>query len=446
MSRQRFDVVPAIQWHEGMLLSSHHLQLVDLRAHQIMAQRLQHVLPFNYGVTILEKDEVAFGQGLLKISNLSGILPDGEIIDYDISDPNALSISLNLNDIKEQIDGPTIIWCGTPKWHSHKSPFDSLSPRFRVVPGTDVCDDYDRTSVLAIPRLAPVLSLYPGLPNPDFVSVPLFKIAYDNGRFVCQNFEPPCFYLDRSLDCYKRLLNIAMLIRQHVTQLTEKYRHQRGMPENIHTYNVLTTLNSVLPMMEHIVGNNLDHPYDIYRFLTFVIGKMAILDPARSYPLMPKYQHDNILESFAPRLDLLEHYIDSIATSFEFIKLEQKDQIFYYAPFENNGPFYVGIKFPGHVSTEDRLLWAKNVIITDGKNLEQTILARTLGYPHTIINPENYPGGFYNYDDILIQVEPPSADTTKDQKLIVLNPLDTQTPLPPSVYFAQRQDSSSKTA
>ena len=269
MSRKRFDVVPAIQWHEGMLLSSHHLQQVDLRTHQMLAERLQHVLPFNYGVTSLSKDEVAFGQGILKIVDLSGILPDGEILDYDISDPNAFSIELNLNDIKDQLETPALIWCGMPKWHSHKSPFDPLNPRFKVVPGTDVCDDHDRSSVLAIPRLAPVLSLYPGLPNPDFVSMPLFKIGYNNGQFVCHLFEPPCFYLDRSLSCYQRLLNIAVLIRQHVTQLTEKYKHQRGMPENIHTYNLLISLNGVLPMMEHIVGNNLDHPYDIYRFPDF---------------------------------------------------------------------------------------------------------------------------------------------------------------------------------
>ena len=437
MSRKRFDVVPAIQWHEGMLLSSHHLQQVDLRAHQIMAERMQHVLPFNYGVTSISKDEVAFGQGLLKIVDLSGILPDGEILDYDISDSNTLTITLNLNDIREQFETPTLIWCGMPKRHSHKSPFDALNPRFRVVPGTDVCDDYDRSSVLSIPRLAPVLTLYSGLPNPDFVSMPLFKIVYDNGQFICQSFEPPCFYLDRSLDCYKRLLNIAVQIRQHVTQLTEKYKHQRGMPENVHTYNLLTTLNSVLPMMEHIVGNNLDHPYDIYRFLIFVIGKMAILDPEMLYPMMPKYQHDNLLESFTPRLDLLEHYLLNITTSFEFTKLLQKDQIFYYESFQSDQAFYIGIKFPSHISKEDRILWAQNVIVTDGKNLEKTVLTRTLGYPHTVVSLENYPGGFYNYDDVLIHVEPTSAG---DQKLIVLNPLDSKTPLPLAVYFAKRQE------
>jgi hypothetical protein len=121
---------------------------------------------------------------------------------------------------------------------------------------------------------------------------------------------------------------------------------------------------------------------------------------------------------------------------FDFIKLEQKDQIFYYEPFESKDPFYVGIKFPSHVSKEDRMLWAKNVIVTDGKNLEQTILTRTLGYPHTIVSLENYPGGFYNYDDVLIHVE---SSSERDQKLIVLNPLDSKTPLPLEVYFAKRQ-------
>jgi|GEM_PF-3608051 len=445
MLQKRFDVVPAIQWHEGMLLSSHHLQQVDLRAHQIMAQRLQHILPFNYGVTVLEKDEVAFGQGLLKIADLSGILPDGEIINYNVSDPDALSITLDLNDIKEQFAAPTLIWCGMPKWYSQKSPFDKLNPRFRVVPGTDVFDDYDRTSVISIPRLAPVLTLYPGLPSPDFVSIPLFKIAYDNGRFVCLDFEPPCFVLDRSQNCYKRLLDLAVLIRQQVTQLTEKYKHQRGMPENVNTYNVLTALNSVLPMMEHIVGDNLDHPYDIYRFLTFVIGKMAILDPGLSYPIMPKYQHDDILASFMPRLDLLEHYVESISTVFDFIKLEQKEQVFYYASFDNTDAFYVGIKFSGNVSKEDRLLWAKNAIITDSANLEEAVLQRTLGYSRTIIEPENFPVGFYNYDDVLIRVDS-SDGFTKNQKLIVLNPLDGKDPLPVAVYFARPQDSLTKTS
>ena len=194
MSHQRFEVVPAIQWHEGMLLSSHHLQQIDLRSHQIMVQRFQHVLPFNYGVTALAKDDIAFGRGILKIVDLSGILPDGEILDYDISAPHAQEISLNLNDIKEQLEMPTLIWCGMPKWHSQKSPFDPLTPRFRIVSGTDVLDNYDQSSILTIPRLVPVLTLYTGLPKPDFVSMPLFKISYDNNQFICHPFEPPCFY------------------------------------------------------------------------------------------------------------------------------------------------------------------------------------------------------------------------------------------------------------
>ena len=206
------------------------------------------------------------------------------------------------------------------------------------------------------------------------------------------------------------------------------------MPENTHTYNLLTTLNNVLPMMEHIVGTNLDHPYDIYRFLIFVIGKMAILDPSLLYPVMNKYQHDNLLESFTWILDLLEHYLNNISISFEFTRLEQKDQIFYYTPFESNEPFYIGIRFPIHVSKENRLLWTQNIIITDGSHLEETILTRTQGYSHTIVKPEHYPEGFFNFDDVLIHVEPM---TKKDQKLIVLNPLDTKTPLPLEVYFAR---------
>ena len=103
--------------------------------------------------------------------------------------------------------------------------------------------------------------------------------------------------------------------------------------------------------------------------------------------------------------------------------------MFYSTAFQTDKPFYMGISFPSSLSTEDRLAWVNNAIISNKKELERHVIARTLGYQRTLLNSEHYPNGFFNYEDILLLVEPSSAE-----QLIVINPLDNEKPTPTSIY------------
>jgi type VI secretion system protein ImpJ len=69
-----------IQWHEGMLLSPQHFQYGELRIEQLLYANAQNSAYCNWGVLDFAIDKNLLAQGIVEVSQLLAILPDGTII------------------------------------------------------------------------------------------------------------------------------------------------------------------------------------------------------------------------------------------------------------------------------------------------------------------------------------------------------------------------------
>ena len=66
-------LTPAVQWHEGMMLSPQHFQQSDLRHHQILSHQLMLSSYYHWGVYALKLDPIVLPDGLVRILELEWV-------------------------------------------------------------------------------------------------------------------------------------------------------------------------------------------------------------------------------------------------------------------------------------------------------------------------------------------------------------------------------------
>lgn len=101
MNKQRgVFLTPAIQWHEGMLLSPQHLQQNDLRFEQLLYHHLNLLSPYHWGIHYLKIDPIVFPEGLVRILGLQAVMPDGLAVDYTANAMDTMPLEIDLKPFK----------------------------------------------------------------------------------------------------------------------------------------------------------------------------------------------------------------------------------------------------------------------------------------------------------------------------------------------------------
>ena len=73
----------AIDWHEGMLLSPQHFQLMVQRYEALLSRQISTLSPYHYGFTNLLIDRARIHEGFLQVRSLDAIMPDGLIVSIE---------------------------------------------------------------------------------------------------------------------------------------------------------------------------------------------------------------------------------------------------------------------------------------------------------------------------------------------------------------------------
>ena len=94
------SLIPAIQWHEGMLLSPQHLQQNDLRFEQILHHHMKLIAPYHWGVSHLKLDPIVLPDGLVRVLALQAVMPDGLVIDYEATSGEDVPLEVDIKPFK----------------------------------------------------------------------------------------------------------------------------------------------------------------------------------------------------------------------------------------------------------------------------------------------------------------------------------------------------------
>lgn len=90
-------------WFEGMMLSPQHFQQNHIYWERQLEFLTQSLQPYQWGILSMRVDESRLLEGVVEVTALRAIMPDGLLVDYDglTTEPAALRLALDLNDYPE---------------------------------------------------------------------------------------------------------------------------------------------------------------------------------------------------------------------------------------------------------------------------------------------------------------------------------------------------------
>jgi type VI secretion system protein ImpJ len=322
------QLVDAIQWHEGMLLTPHHFQQLALRNEQLLHYALASFIPFHWGILKLEIDPVPLVEGQFTLLELEAVLPDGLMIAHNAKITD-LSINLTkyLGLLKTQ--ATLAIYLSVPR---HLPAAVASEPRYQSVDGEPVLGINDGEGEMTIPRLRPRLQLTVGEPPSlnRFTSLPLAQVTYQNEVFALTSFIPPVLQIHTHSLLGQLCHALIQTAHSKAKFLSEQLRSssaiQLDKSQLFNTQNILQGLGTALPQLEAMLATQVSHPYPLYLSLCSLAGSLATFTSAMVPPVFNAYNHNDLLATFTPVSQFIETILDRIRESYIVIPLDRQNQ------------------------------------------------------------------------------------------------------------------------
>lgn len=381
LKTQTFPLIPAIQWHEGMLLAPHHLQQLDLRYHQALSYHTQLLSPFHWGIINYTLDQVLLASGVVRLLTCEAILPDGTLVNYNADQHPRVEVDLT----------PNKAFLATENWYVYVGVHQAAShgQRYFSWEGEEVADMHVVDNVIRIPRLLPRLELIASQhPPASFCGFPLLKVTCPEEAYVTLPFTPPCFHVDSASPLGQRCGAFVRRIREKASVLSEKWQNQVGSALMHETAHLLRPLIQLLPLLEGLLQSEKLHPYQIYQLLCQASGNIAALRLGQLPPVTPAYNHDDILETFTPLLDQTESVIKSLEQEY-FIQIFQKEGRFFFLPIPpellKSDALLLGVRAPQRLTETELEDWIMGAVIASDSALEGVKSMRITGASRRIL-------------------------------------------------------------
>lgn len=412
----RLKITPAIQWYEGMMLAPHHFQQQAFRHHQIESLKFRLSNPFLYGVSELTIDTVALSKGQLVISDVEAVLPDGEMIAIS----NVLQTSLL--EYKTHHASDITVWIGIAPWYPDVSPLNKESPRYKIIEGEPVASYDDKSNLIPISRLTPIVQLYVSKEeDPSFVSIPILKLKCVQNVFSIARFTPPCFFIKYSAVLMNEIRDLSVLCRKKEEHLIKKYESVLGTKKETSTFFVLNRIREIIPILEMIVNNSILHPFEVYKNLCQVVGVLACLKRADITAQIPSYNHNDMDHAFGALLLDIQKEIEAITETYRYIPFEINENVFSLYINPEKKKILVAITFKETLQTKTD--WINNTIIVSDSEIDVAIKERIIGAKRRILHINEYPEDLYDVGDLLIEIDVDEHYVFKNKKLILFNPI-----------------------
>lgn len=364
----RFNYIAPIQWHEGMMLVPQHFQQNDLRFEQAISYCLGQMFPFMWGVNIFKFDPISFPDGIIKVLELEGIMPDGTIISYNSKLNGDLGpLEIDLNEFKNDFQtSDKYLYAVLPEVIDGISPLEGDKPRYYAQKSDNVIDFNSHENQIMVPKLYPRLSLYLGsIPPEQHAALPLMKLSYRDDNFVERSYQPPFFKVTKT-DLIGELTNgLARRIREKAIFLSEKWQNEIDQTMSAETRSTLVALLQSIPSLEAKLNSQVTHPYDLYLEFCRVLGNLSTMSLGAIGPSLPVYNHNDILLSYTHLFDRMKRILDGVEQSYAVVLFDKRDRLFstQLANYEIKDHLYIGVKMGPGMEQSNLHEWMKDCII-----------------------------------------------------------------------------------
>lgn len=380
------NVPEAIDWHDGMLLTSEHFNSMSERQEMLSRYGLAFSQPFAWGVVEANFDLMALADRKLTLSRLEAVMPDGRLVSIGLHDQSVASLDLSLF-TDRLATGAAIVYVTVAESG------DPALPQEERGDEGDGTLDYDQ---VYIPRLKPTLSLHIHDTPAGRPRLPVAKIHLNNGSFALMQYVPPTVRVEVDSLAGRICADISAHIREKAQFLVNRLADpsvEANSPLELKTQAQLQGLVSALPAFESLLSTGASHPYNLYVALCNLAGHIAGIASDPIPPVFPKYDHTHILGCFQ-RISLyvlrtLEQGISERWDVFPFVLI---DGVFTLNPsdgwqrgvrgesFAGDRPsLALGLRFSGDVSREAVARWGQTCRIGTRSVLPSLVERRILG-------------------------------------------------------------------
>lgn len=387
MSMRARDLPDAVQWHEGMMLAPQHFQLASARLESAALLHAQLANSFHWGVREIAVDRAALVTGLVRVTELEAVTPDGLIV-WHAAD-RGQSLDVDVSGFAEAAGGaPVTIHLVVPAGRSVAAgPHDFA--RFDSVEGPPVVDDNGGEVELRIPRLRPRLSLYATLgagrkPPQKYVSLPIARIVRRDEAYMLDDYVPPTLTVAETSYLGRMVSDIARRARAKAQFLIERSGVRSGGGQALLQEAAAEIQGLVigLPQLEALIGCNVAHPFQLYLGLCQFVGGLAAFAAGAAPPSFSRYDHDNCLPAFAELRDYALRLVDRVKDNFHGIPFEEdkgRFQLTLEEAWLAPGRLIVAARGPTGMSDADLVTWMQNCIIASSGEIEALWEMRVMG-------------------------------------------------------------------
>lgn len=324
-----------IQWHEGMLLAPQHFQQESARIDALVGWQTLAGQPAAWGVRRLVVDEALLSRGVLRISLLEAILPDGMAVRFDAATSQDATLELDLAPYTSAGanastgDVPVYLVVGTTR--SLRLP--GQPSMFRPIASSLVADEVSEALEEEVPRMAARVALMAGqAPGAAWVALQLMTVVLDNEIVRRGAYWPAQLAVAMDSPLSLRARKLAALMRAKAVFLAQQSATNASRLEDrmamLELRAQLASVTVHLPMLEATLALPVVQPLALYLALCAQLGALAALRPGAVPLVPPDYVHADSCQAF-----------DTVLASLESLALEVSQQ-WRGVPFTFDGGLY----------------------------------------------------------------------------------------------------------
>src|SRR4051794_8974505 len=324
--------INTVHWHEGMFLRTHHFQASHAETFDKanLSEKWDHY--HNWGLRAVDLDLDALANSRLVVRSLKARLRDGTLV--AIPDEGVVP-PLDLKPALQRAESVTV-FVGVPLLRPGRANVgkEGAAEGVRYLLSTQVLPDENtggNPQPVAVRRLNLRLLLsdedqtgYEVLPiarvrrSPRAEAMPQLDETYFPPVLACDAWAPLGWGVLQSL--YDRIgQKIELLANQVVSRGISLDSQAQG---DLLIFSQLRELDRAYPVLSVIAFAEGVHPLSAYLELCRVVGHLAIFDPTRRPPALPRYDHDDLGGCFSR----VKQHIDALLDI--LVEPEYKEQPF----------------------------------------------------------------------------------------------------------------------
>jgi type VI secretion system protein ImpJ len=333
-------------WTEGLFVTQHHFQQLDRYHEQLLSERVEAVVPFDWGVTDMEIDERALANGQMRVIRLRGVLPDGTPVSAGEGDDGipvrplegAFTASMRALDVYVALAhdaeaGPNVDLEAKP---------GALT---RYVRSAATVPDYNSgVGETQMSWARPNLRLLFGEERRDaFDSMRIAQLvrAASGAITVRDTWIPPCLKISVSAFLVGGLRRVlaACVARQRTLAETRRQRTASAVDfqaSDAAKFWLLNTLNTFIPPLSHLCDHGHASPEEAYMVLAQLIGQLCTFAVDGDPTTTPKFNYLDLGDVFEPMFARVMQLLNTvIAERYVQIPLQRRDDGMYLGRVED---------------------------------------------------------------------------------------------------------------